>query len=474
MKKTGLFKIIMFTLLGILVLTWIIPASYFTSGELTDLGMYRIGFFDFFQLLFGTFEFSYFIQIIILLVSVGALYSVLGKTGKYRAWIERIASKFKGKELIFLIVVAFLIAAITSAFDYGIASFIFIPAIISIILAMKYDKITAFITTFGAYLIGIMGSTINASIVNTINSQLTDVTLSTGIYYKVALFVVSFAILIFYLYKAKKTTKKVAKSKDKDKEEDAIEDDMFIGEKIANKYPVWPIITVFAILFVLLVLGCTSWETVFGVTFFSDMNDAIVSWTIKDVTVAAYVIGTLSAFGEWYYAEMAVMCILASILIGKIYHMKFSDVIKYMGEGALKILPTALLTCLTYAVVYFAGNTMFFPTIAGWLLGATSKFNLFFASLTTILGSALHVDMLYISNYMVAQVAATTSNQMLVGLITQGFYGLTMFVVPSSAMLALGLSYLGIPYKEWLKKSWKFVLELFVAVVVISLIAMLV
>ena len=303
MKKTGLFKIIMFVLLGIFLVTWFIPASYFDAGKLTDLGMYRIGFFDFFQLLFGTFEFSYFIQIIILIVSIGALYGVLGKTGKYRAWIEKIASKFNGKELVFLIVSAFVIAAITSVFDYGVATFIFIPAIISIILAMKYDKITALVTTIGAYLVGIMGSTLNASVVNTINEKLTNVKLATGIYFKIAIFVVSFAILILYLAKAKKS-----KTKKSEKNEDA-EVDMFIGEKVSNKYPVWPIIVVFSLLFVLLVLGCTSWETVFKVKVFSDLNTALTAWTIKDVTVLAYVLGTISALGEWYYAEMSVMCI---------------------------------------------------------------------------------------------------------------------------------------------------------------------
>lgn len=89
MKKTGLFKIIMFTLLAIVVITWFVPASYFNSGELAELGKYRIGFFDFFQLIFGAFEFKYFIQIFIFLLSVGALYGVLAKTGKYRAWIEK-------------------------------------------------------------------------------------------------------------------------------------------------------------------------------------------------------------------------------------------------------------------------------------------------------------------------------------------------------------------------------------------------
>ena len=468
MKKTGLFKIIMFVLLGIFLVTWFIPASYFDAGKLTDLGMYRIGFFDFFQLLFGTFEFSYFIQIIILIVSIGALYGVLGKTGKYRAWIEKIASKFNGKELVFLIVSAFVIAAITSVFDYGVSTFIFMPAIISIILAMKYDKITALVTTVGAYLVGIMGSTLNASVVNTINEKLTNVKLATGIYFKIAIFVVSFAILILYLAKAKKS-----KAKKSEKNEDT-EVDMFIGEKVSNKYPVWPIIVVFSILFVLLVLGCTSWETVFKVKVFSEFNTALTAWTIKDVTVLAYVLGTISALGEWYYAEMSVMCILAALLIGRIYRVKFKDLFEAMADGAKKILPTALIVCFTYTIVYFAGNTMFYPTIAGWLLGATSKFNLFFASISTILGTALHVDMLYVSNYVVAQLAATTSNQMLVGLLIQGFYGLTMLIVPSSAMLVLGLSYLGVSYKDWVKASWKLVLELLAALIVILIIAMVV
>ena len=58
MRKTGLFKIIMFILLGIVVTTWIFSASYINNGELVELGMYNVGFFDFFQLLFGSFEFE--------------------------------------------------------------------------------------------------------------------------------------------------------------------------------------------------------------------------------------------------------------------------------------------------------------------------------------------------------------------------------------------------------------------------------
>lgn len=460
MKKTGLFKIIMFTLLGILLVTWFVPASYFTDGNLSSLGMNRVGFFDFFQLLFGTFGFAYFIQIFILLVSIGALYGVLVKTGKYGALIEKIASKFKGKEQVFLITAAFLIAALTSVFDYGLLLFIFIPAIISIILAMGYDKITACITTFGAILIGTIGTTLGYNIVGVINEQING-TLTTALPYKIGMFVLCFAALVVYLLKVKKT-KKVDK-------EDAKTIDMFAGEKISNKYSVAPIIVIFSILFVLLIMGCTAWNSTFGINVFTDFNTKVSEVSIKGFAIFGNLLGTVNAFGNWYYAEMSIMCLLAALLLGRFYRMKHRDMFSYMAQGAKNMLAPALMIVLVYAVIYFAGNTMFYPTIADFILKATSKFNIFFSTIVMILGSALHVDMLYVASYVIPQLAAQDVNTTVLAVLIQGIYGVTMFVAPTSVMLVLGLSYLNIPYKEWIKKTWKLALVLF-AIVMVALI----
>lgn len=464
-KKTGLFTIIICVLLAIMVVTWLVPASYFTGGELSELGMYRIGFFDFFQLIFGSFEFDYFNQIIILLLMIGAFYGVLGKTGKYRALTEKIASKFKGKEKAFLIGSSLIIALLTSVFDFNLITFIFIPAIISVILDMKYDKNTAFMATFGAYLVGIIGSTISYNIVVTINTVLSDVDLSDGIWFKISMFVISYALLAIYLVKQEKKTIKESSA-----------EDLFVGEEIHNKYPAWPIVLIFSILFVLMVLGCVNWSSVFGITIFDDFMTTISSWTVgeNDLALASIILGNVSAFGKWYYAEMGLMCLFASLIIGAIYKVGFKNTLDAMLDGIKKMVPIAGIVVLVYTVVYFAGNTMSYPTIAGWILGATSKFNLLFASVSTILGSFLHVDMLYVSNYVVAQVAANTTNHALVGLMVQSLYGLTMFIVPTSAMLVLGLSYLNIPYKEYVKKNWMFIVELLIAIFVVLLLAALI
>lgn len=465
MKKTGLFKIIMFTLLGILLVTWFVPASYFTDGNLSSLGMYRIGFFDFFQLLFGTFEFTYFIQIFILLVSIGALYGVLVKTGKYGALIEKIASKFKGKEQVFLIAAAFLIAALTSVFDYGLLLFIFIPAIISIILAMGYDKLTACITTFGAILIGTIGTTLGYNIVGVINEQIKG-TLTTALTYKIGMFVLCFAALAVYLLKAKKS-KKIDKDEIKSS-------DMFAGEKISNKYSVAPIIVIFSILFVLLIMGCTAWNSTFGVSAFDTFNTKVSEVSIKGFAIFGELLGTVNALGQWYYAEMSIMCLLSALILGRFYRMKHKDVFTYMADGAKKMLAPALMIVLVYAVIFFAGNTMFYPTIADFILKATSKFNIFFSTIVMILGSALHVDMLYVASYVIPQIAAQDVSSTVLAVLTQGVYGVTMFVAPTSAILVLGLSYLNIPYTEWIKKTWKLVLVLFAIVLVALILAALI
>jgi uncharacterized ion transporter superfamily protein YfcC len=166
------------------------------------------------------------------------------------------------------------------------------------------------------------------------------------------------------------------------------------------------------------------------------------------------------------------MCLLAAILIGLIYRVK--DLFENMANGAKKMLQPAFLIVLIYSVIYFAGNTMFYPTIASLLLGITSKFNIFFGTITMAIASAIHVDMLYVANYSVQQLAGTGASTETVSILTQGIYGVTMFIAPTSAVLALGLSYLGISYKEWVKKTWKLTVALLALVVVMTVITMFV
>ena len=145
-----------------------------------------------------------------------------------------------------------------------------------------------------------------------------------------------------------------------------------------------------------------------------------------------------------------------------------------MAEGTKKMVKPALLVVLAYSVIYFSGNSMFYPTIASLILGITEKFNLFFSTIATAIGSFQHVDTLYLVNYVVPQVAAQEVDGIIVAILTQGVYGITMLVAPTSAVMAFGLSYLGISYKEWIKNIWKLALCLFAVVIIATVVLMII
>lgn len=481
MKKTGLSKIIMFILLGIVVLTWIFSASYFNEGELAEMGMYNVGFFDVFQLLFSSFEFEYFLQMLVILLGIGALYGVLVKTGKYKVLVDKIANNLKGIELLFLVGIAVTIALVTSIFDYGLALLIFIPFIVSIILTMGYDRITACLATFGAMLIGTLGSTLGYNTSNSI-ANILDIEPTSGIIYKLVLLVLSLIALIVFLARAKR--KKNVEIKESEEEV------LFIGEKTNSKKSTAPIVVILCIVFVLLVLGCTKWSEVFGVSVFSELNDTITNFTVKlpyfhittegvqygmeKFAIFGKLLGKTAAFGEWYYSEMAIICLIAAFILGLIYKMKAKDIFANMAYGAKKMLKPGLLVLLVYSVIYFSANTLFFPTITAHLLSIGKGFNIFFNIIVVILGSVLNVDVLYVANYMLPQMAAQNVNATVLNILTQSVYGATMFVAPTSAILAIGLCYLGVSYKDWLKKMWPLALILLVISIGVSTVALLV
>ena len=119
MKKTGLFKIIMFTLIGMIIASWIISASYFESGVLSDLGMNYTGLFNSFEMFFKSFLIDYFVQVLLLLLAVGGLYGVLAKSGVYKKLVNKIVDDLKGREFLFMVLASLFIAILTSVFDYG-------------------------------------------------------------------------------------------------------------------------------------------------------------------------------------------------------------------------------------------------------------------------------------------------------------------------------------------------------------------
>lgn len=473
-KNNTLFKTIAFFFLIFSILSWIIPGAKASGAEITSLGVSRVSLYNIIEYPYLTLK--YFIEPILYILAVGGMYGVLSKTGKYRNILEKVAKSLKGKENIFLIVVSFILAALNSAFGFNVILFTFIPALCGIILLMGYDKITALLVTFMSVLIGTIGNTYAFNTVGYIN-QIVGTTLNTELVAKIGLFVLSFVIFIAFTLKHAKKNKKANLENE--------EEYFFVGEKKQSKKSSWPIYIIGFVLLALFVLGFADWKNIFNVTFFEDLHTKVTEWAIKDHTIIAYLIDGLGSFGKWSIPEFTIMIIIATLLIKLAYNISLDDTIDAFGEGVKKMLKPAFLVAFAYVLVLITGYKPYIVTIADFICNTVgnglanlinvsfigSIINVIFSTISVALTSLMDVEMLYVVQSSVPYMAGLYAESInSFAIIVQAIYGLTMFVAPTSTMLILGLEILNIPYKEWLKKSYKLVLELLAIIIVVVLV----
>lgn len=97
-----------------------------------------------------------------------------------------------------------------------------------------------------------------------------------------------------------------------------------------------------------------------------------------------------------------------------------------------------------------------------------NKLFILFSSLNTIISTVLNIDFVYVLQGTTQYI--TTDSPAVLGLVSQTMHGIALFLAPTSTMLLLGIEYLDISYKEWLKASWKLVLELLLIALIIIII----
>ena len=97
------------------------------------------------------------------------------------------------------------------------------------------------------------------------------------------------------------------------------------------------------------------------------------------------------------------------------------------------------------------------------------------SGIDTIISTIINIDILYVIQsglpYLVKSYPEAANS---LAIITQSLHGLTLIIAPTSALMIVGLEYLGISYKEWLKTSWKLVLQLLAIILIIILIIVLI
>lgn len=458
-KSNDLYKWIGIVIFIAFCFTWVLPYGYFQGGTFYEYGMNRLGLSDIPQILYYAVYFC--LTTILYFLAIGGFYGVLSKTKGYNALVKKCSKFVSGKELPVSIVLIVLIVCLTSLLKSTLSLIVFMPFIVSVLLNAKFDKVTTMGLTFGSLLVGAIASTYGSEGLYWFNNY-ASTEVSVGIYHRLIISLIALALYVGYnVYRVLKMKK--AKTKN------AEIDDMFAVEDVKGKVKTWPVVVVFALLFVFIILGYVNWNANWGIDVFDKFHEWLTELSIgKDFTIFKYILGTNAvAFGTMEVSILIVTLLVVSMVVAGVGRLKPSEYVTSFAEGLAKILKPVSVYALTYVIFIISYMSPFVTKITDWAFGLTKSFNPFIALITAFVSSIFHADLGYTSYLVSGMLSANyASNFTLLHTIYVATYGLVQLFVPVGGVLLFGLAYLKLDYKSWFKYIWMFVLAMLIVLLV--------
>ena len=488
-SKYELLKVLEISFLVFAILSWIIPTgtysgSTYTQGTTNPIGLYGL-------FINPLYSFGIFVQYIVVFLAIGGLYGVLNNTGAYSKLIKNISKKFEKRKTLFLIITIVAFALLTSLVGSPVAVFVFVPLFVAILMTLGYDKITSLAATVGAIIVGVIGSTYGTAVVF---KSFFEMNANNGIIYKAIFFVIVTALYTFFIVSKSKNKSSAVKANDEKQKRGKKKTAEIILEKIDEKVkkvdiPLYedskeddnrkstiPLAIILVIFALLVFVGMFNWYYTFGIEWFDNIYNSIMTFEIGGVAIFEKIFGSLPQVGNFRNYDLAAIILITAVLIGWIYGSKFNEFIDSFVKGAKEMLLPAIY--VMFASIIFAvminvttGNISF--TIVNFLLGLVKEFNVLIVSLVGLISSYFYNDFPYLINGIYGVLATyDTVVYPVISLILNATYGLAMLILPVSVVLVAGLKYMNVSYKEWFKYIWKFLIQVFVIIILFALIVL--
>lgn len=485
MKKDNILKWIGIFFVGYIILTWLIPTGYVSNGEFVKGATEPIGLLDVVKLPVITLTSSVLLLYAVIILAIAGFYGVMNKIGAYKKLINTVVAKFKTQSNKFLIATTILFIILSSLTGLNWLLFVLVPFFITILMSLKNNKITTFMATFGAILIGNIGSLYGFNIAG-YSKYFFNYDINAEILFKLLFTIIISVVYVFLILKSSKQEpvkeeKKVKKSKkteEEPKKEEKIIIPLYDNKVKANKKSFVPYIIIFGFMFVVLVMGLYNWYIAFNFDKFTELHTTINDIKINNYPIVMNILGSFEELGYWTNYDVVSLLIIATVLIAWVYKVSMKDFVDGFTSGVKEMFPVAVYAILAN-LVFLAVNTSstgmsIFPTISNFIFGLAKEFNIILLGISTIFGSLIYNDFPYLVNSLIGQINANYTNTNfypLVAFIIQVISGLMYLILPVSVFLIAGLKYLNISLKEWFKTIWKYVLiVLGIAIVIFALI----
>ena len=386
------------------------------------------------------------ILIVAFIVLMGGTFLLLDRAGVLQYIVAAAIKRFSHRKYLLLSVLVLFFMALASTAGILEESVTLVPITVAVALALGWDSLVGLGMSLIAVAFGFTAATFNPFNVMTVQKLAGDIEIFSGLWLRLIVFVLVYAVLLLFLLTyAKKIEKDPHKSL-------VYESDAALREKYAADDPD----------VVLSNKAAGKGAKAFGICL-------IVAFACIILDFILGMSGTLSMGG------LAVCFVAGGLLAGKFSGMKGKELLSGFGTGIKTIAPALPLIFMVIAVAYILNTGKIMHTILNavyGLLGNTGSYGAiliifaFIALLEIFIGSGTAKAFLVMPLVIpLAHLMGISSNT--VALTFAMADGFTNLLYPTSGIMIIAIGLIGVSYGKWLRFTWKlFAMEGVVAVAV--------
>ena len=465
-KKTKVmlssFSIILILIFGLGILSHVLPDAQFVGDQIVN-GSGTVGAKLSQVLMSPILGFEDAIDVGIFIMMLGGLLAVINKTGALETGIKVLVRKLKGRELLLIPILMFIISLGGSTYGMLEESVGIYVLLASTMMAAGMDPLVgAAVILLGAGS-GCLGSTINPFATGVALSALPEgVTANHGLVLLIATFIwlTTLGICILFVMSYAKKVKKdrgstILSLREQKQAEKKFGNFYKKDEKEVNLTGKQKLtLVLFALTFLVMIIGFIPWGE-FDITFF----DSFTGWL------------TGSSLGNWWFYEAALWFLIMSIIIAVINKFGEKGFIDTFVDGADDMIGVILVIAIARGASVLMGQTYLDNYIiynAADLLAKVPE--MLFVPLNYILHIVLSIlvpsssGLATLSTPIIAPLAAQLGYSVEVTIMTLvSANGLVNLISPTCGAIMGGLALAKIEYSTWFRWAFKVVLTIAIA-----------
>ena len=362
---------------------------------------------------------------IFLLVIAGAFQAMNDNNG-IKVIVSRIINKFKDKKFLLLCAIALIFMVFGAFLGLFEEMLTLLPIVAILTLSLGYDSFTGFLISIVACGFGFSTAITNPFTVIFASNLLGMDTPFVKIWFRIIIFIVMYGLMVLTIFLYTRRIKKKPESSLTYERDLTLKDEEFTNEEIPNEKKIF-----------------ISYVSFFAVALATIIIFSAIS-AIRDYTV----VGLIAVF------------LIGGILVSLIStDWDFKKTFKSFGKGVLSVLPTLVFILMASSIKYILAEGHVLPTIVNSVNNAVADKNIY--AITFILFAII----LGLEFFISSSTAKAVFVMSIVGMLTLGLSkemlvliytfadGYTNLLFPTSPVLLIGLSMLGVSYFTWLKKS---------------------